>query len=181
MKKLLPLLLVILLPLNIQAGLYKGLDEDGSVVYSDKPFAGSQKHKLAPISVVDAPKVIEKTVADDESEEDEGEEKPQVNYTRFRIVAPSHQQVIWNNDSLSVALVLEPSLNTAGGDYLSLLMDGKTVVKKTLSQLIQLPRAERGEHRLQALLRNRKGKVVKRSQTVTVHIKQTVVPAKSPR
>lgn len=175
MKKIIVLSLITLLPFTLQAGLYKGLDEDGNVAYSDTPFEDSKKMTLPPISIVDTPKVQvkEKVV--------EAKKGKAVKYTRFQITAPGNQQVMWNNDVLSVTMALAPALNTDGGDYIALLLDGKTVVKRSVSQLIQLPRVDRGEHKVQALIRNKQGKVVKRSQAVTFHVKRTVVIRKSPR
>ena len=38
------------------AGLYKGLDEEGNVIYSDKPFENSQQFTPPAITVIDAAK-----------------------------------------------------------------------------------------------------------------------------
>lgn len=175
MRKIITLILIGLFSLSLQAGLYKGLDEEGKVVYSDTPFKNAEKIKPPPVSVVDAPKVEVKA-------KEEAEEKADaVNYTRFQITAPTNQQVMWNNDAVSVSMALTPSLNVGGGDYISLLLDGKTAVKRSESQLIQLPRVDRGEHKVQALIRNKQGKVVKRTRAVTFHAKQSVVIRKKPR
>jgi len=176
MKKLIAITLISLLPFALQAGLYKGLDADGNVSYSDTPFENSKKITPPPISVVDAPKVEVKKKA--EGIEDKSEA---VKYTRFQITAPTNQQVMWNSDVLSVSMALAPALNVDGGDYIALLLDGKTVVKRSANQLIQLPRVDRGEHKVQALIRNKQGKVIKRTKAVTFHAKQSVVIRKSPR
>jgi hypothetical protein len=41
----------------ISAGLYKGLDEEGNVIYSDKPFKNSEQFTPPAITVVDPLKV----------------------------------------------------------------------------------------------------------------------------
>jgi len=174
MKKIIVIALISLFSFTLQAGLYKGLDEDGNVVYSDTPFENAEKLTLPPISVVDAPKVEVKAKTEETKEVGKA-----VKYTRFQITAPTKQQVMWNSDSLSVAMAIAPALNVGGGDYISLLLDGKAVVKRSTSQLIQLPRVDRGEHKVQALIRNKQGKVIKRSQVVTFHTKQTVIRKKT--
>jgi len=82
-------------------------------------------------------------------------------YTRFSITAPKNNEVIWNNPQLMVSLKISPALNVKEGHTTWLLMDGKPLVKKSRSLLLQIGRADRGEHKLQALIRDKKGRVIK--------------------
>ena len=166
---------VLLFTITANAGLYKGLDESGNVVYSDKPFEDAQQFTPPPLSIVDAPKVQPKdTVAEEEVAEE-------TKYTKFNITAPKNGQTIWNVPDLSVSLQLTPALNTAEGHTTWLLMDGKPLVKRSQSLLLQIGRADRGQHTIQAQVRNNKGKIIIRTKTITIHIKNTVVPRKAPR
>ena len=158
---------------TVSAGLYKGLDEEGNVTYSDKPFENSQEFTPPAITVIDAPRIAPKK--EEVSEEITAETK----YTKFNIAAPKNNQTIWNVPDLTVALQLTPALNTAEGHTIWLLMDGKPLVKKSRSLLLQIGRADRGEHTLQAQVRNEKGKIIKRTKSITVHIKNTVVQRKA--
>lgn len=151
------------------AGLYKGLDEGGNVIYSDKPFENSQQFTPPAITVVDAPRVPPK------KEEVVEEETAETKYTKFSISAPKNDEVIWDNPQLTIALKVTPALNIAEGHRTWLLMDGKPLVKNSQSLFLQIGRADRGEHQLQAQIRNKKGKIIKRTKTVTVHIKNTVI------
>ena len=152
-----------------QAGLYKGLDDEGNVVYSDKPFTDSQVFTPPPLSVVDAPKVPPKEAIVEE------EKTAETTYTAFSISAPTSQQVIWNEPDLTVTMQLKPALSTAEGHNVWLLMDGKPLVKNSQSLSLQIGRADRGEHQIQGQVRNKKGKIIKRTQSVTIHIKNTVI------
>jgi len=155
------------------AGLYKGLDEEGNTIYSDKPFKNSEQFTPPAITVVDAPKVQPK------KEEVVEEKTAETKYTKFSITAPKNNQTIWNVPDLTVSLQLTPALDTAAGHTTWLLMDGKPLVKKSQSLLMQIGRADRGQHTLQAQVRNKKGKIIKRTKVVTVHIKNTVVQRKA--
>ncbi len=155
------------------AGLYKGLDEEGNVVYSDKPFENSQQFTPPAITVLDAPKIPPK------KEEVVEEETAETSYTKFKITAPKNDQTIWNNPDLIVSLQLTPALDTAAGHTTWLLMDGKPLIKKSRSLLLPIGRADRGEHSLQAQVRNKKGKIIKRTKKVTVHLMYTVVPGRA--
>ena len=151
------------------AGLYKGLDEEGNVIYSDKPFADAEKITPPPLTVVDAPKVpIKKEVIEEEK-------VVETRYTAFSIIAPTEQQVIWNEPDLTVSLKLQPALSIAEGHTIWLLMDAKPLVKNSQSPSLQIGRADRGEHQIMAQVRNKQGKIIKRTKAVTIHIKNTVI------
>lgn len=160
---------VILYSSAINAGLYKGLDEEGNVIYADKPFENSEQFTPPPITIVDAPKVPPK------EEVVEEEKAAETKYTSFSISAPVNDQTIWNEPDLMVSLKLTPALNTAEGHTTWLLMDGKPIVKNSQSLLMQIGRSDRGQHTLQAQVRNKKGKIIKRTKPVTVHIKHAVI------
>ena len=151
------------------AGLYKGLDDEGNVVYSDKPFDNAQKFTPPSLTIMDAPKAEAKKEALEE-------EKPaEFKYTDFDIVSPKDNQTIWNEPDLGVSVQLKPALNTAEGHNIWLLMDGKPLVKNSQSMLLPIGRADRGAHQLQAQVRDKTGKIVVRTRTIIVHIKNTVV------
>ncbi len=172
LKILLPA--IMLLSTAVSAGLYKGLDDEGNVVYSDKPFDNSEKYIAPPITIMDAPKIQPKEVKKEEKED-------VFKYTKLSIIAPKNQQTIWNEPNLIVSIQVRPALNIAAGHTVWLLMDGKPLVKKSRSLSLPIGRADRGEHKLQVQVRDKKGKILKRSKTITVHIKNTVVPRRSPR
>lgn len=158
------------------AGLYKGVDEQGNVVYSDKPFENAEQFTPPAITVMDAPKVSPKEeAAEEETTPDEA------GYTVLNITSPKNQQTIWNEPDLIVQVKIKPDLNIEQGHRLWLIMDGKPLVKKSRSTALPIGRADRGEHKLQVQVRNKQGKVIKRSRTITVHIKNSVIPRPAPR
>lgn len=164
------LLLALIVAYNANAGLYKGLDEEGNVVYSDRPFTDSQKFTPPAITIIDAPKVIPK------EEPIEKEEKlTETKYTAFSIISPTNDQTIWNEPQLTVSLQLKPALNTTEGHTTWLLMDGKPIVKNSHSLVLQIGRSDRGSHTLKAQVKNKKGKILKSTAAITVHIKNTVI------
>lgn len=153
----------------VDAALYKGVDAEGNVVYSDTPFNDAERFTPPPISVVDAPKVkVEKDAV--------VEEKPaEFKYTRFDIVSPTNNQTIWNEPDLTVSMKLVPALNSEQGHNIWLLMDGKPVIKNSQSMSLKIGRVERGAHQLQGQVRDKKGKIVVRTRTVLMFIQQTSI------
>jgi len=129
-----------------------------------------------PISVVDALKIKPKPVA-----EKEDTEEKETKYTRFSISSPKNDQTIWNESQLVVTTKLTPALNTTLGHTTWLIMDGKALIKKSQSTSLLIGRADRGTHTIQVQIRDKKGKILKRTKSITVYIKNTVVPRPSPR
>jgi len=170
------LTVLLVLGFSSHAGLYKGLDAKGNVVYSDKPFDNAEIMTPPPISVVDALKIKPKPVA-----EKEDTEEKETKYTRFSISSPKNDQTIWNESQLVVTTKLTPALNTTLGHTTWLIMDGKALIKKSQSTSLLIGRADRGTHTIQVQIRDKKGKILKRTKSITVYIKNTVVPRPSPR
>ena len=169
------LILPLLLSFSSHAGLYKGLDAEGNVVYSDKPFDNAEEMTAPPITIVDAPKIKPKPVT-----EEKVAEETETKYTRFSITSPKNDQTIWNESQLMVTTKITPALDTAQGHTTWLIMDGKALVKKSQSTSLLIGRADRGAHTIQAQIRDKNGKIIKRTKSITVHIKNTVVPRPSP-
>lgn len=161
------LILALITSCSSYAALYKGIDSEGKVVYSDTPFEDAEKYTPPPISVVDVPK----SKADKEAAE---EKKPvEFKYTDFDIVSPINKQTIRNEPDVAVSLNLKPGLNTEQGHSIWLLLNGKPVVKNSQSLSLQLGRLDRGAYNLQAQVRNKEGKIIVRTRSITVFIHQT--------
>lgn len=147
------------------AGIYKGTDANGNIYYSDQPIENSVKYTPRTISVVDSTKVT----ADDKSADQKSSD---FKYSRFAIVDPVNNQVIRNASNVTVGLQIAPPLNVEQDHTVSLLVDGKPVVKDSQKMSLQTGRLDRGAHRLQAQVKDSKGKIVIQSKPVTAHIKQ---------
>lgn len=160
---------LILLSFSSYAGLYKGLDSEGNISYSDEPFKNAKEITPPTITVVEPVKVKPKKILTEEPI------SKIFKYRQFSISSPTDQQTIWNNPALNVSLNLKPALNTAEGHKVWLLMDGKPIVKNSSRLTLAIGLVERGEHQLQAHIRNKAGKVIKQTKTITIHIKRTIV------
>ena len=157
---------------HVAAQLYKGVDAEGNVVYSDKPFENAETFTPPTLSVMDAPKVAKPEAAPETPEE---EEKVETSYSRFTILSPSSGETIWNNPDLAVRMIIEPELATKEGHRIWLLMDGSPVVRHSGSPVINIGQVYRGTHTFEGQVRNQKGQILKRTSPVQVHIKQTAI------
>ena len=151
------------------AVLYKGVDADGNVIYSDKPFAAAEKFTPPPISVMDATKAkAEKTEVI--------EDKPaEFKYISFDIVSPKNNQTIRNESEVAVILKIKPGINTAENHSIWMLVNGKPVIKNTQSLSFKVEGLERGANELQAQIRDKNGKVVVRTRTTVIFVHQASV------
>ena len=163
----------LLLSFTVHAGLYKGLDEEGNVIYSDEPFDNSEKFTPPPITIVQPTKVAPR------EEVAEEEKKPETVYTTFSITSPKNEATIRNEPNVVVDMVLDPALTISEGHSIWLLLDGRPLIKKTKSLSLPIGRLDRGTHTLQAQVRNSAGKAVISTKKVKVFIHQTSVTTRA--
>ena len=139
-----PLVLVSLLavlPLLVAADpLYKWVDDQGNVHYSDKPHPGAQKLVLPKANTYTAPDVVMPAPVTD------GNDKSQANghqpYSQIAVSSPKDQDTVWNTTTVSVSVSLTPALQP--GDTLTISVDGKSQVASGTSATFTA--LERGEH-----------------------------------
>lgn len=166
------------------AKLYKSIDEQGNIVYSDTPTPGAEQLTPPPISTVPAPPKP-KEPAEAKPGEETGEEpakKPPTRYSKFRIVSPSNEATIWDNTgAVPVSLLLEPPLDTENGHSVWVYVDGRAVVRKSQNMVQQLSGIDRGAHKIRAEIRDEKRKTLKRTKDITVNMKRaSAIPRGGP-
>lgn len=155
---------IALLPFNLHAAMYKWIDENGEVVYSDEPpHEGAEEIK--PPQITTTPAVKYKPTPKPEPE------KPAFSYTSLSISSPGKEEHIRDNSgNISVSIAISPALNTAEGHYLSLLVNGKTVIPKLTSTSASISNADRGENAISVAVHDKNGKILKSSDSVTVYV-----------
>ena len=190
MKARFPILLlcsIAVFPAGIAMGtqLYKSVDADGNIVYSDTPTPGAEQLTPPPISTVDSlpkPETAETEAKPGEETAEDAAKKPPTKYTKFSIVSPRNDDTIWDNTgAVPVSLLLEPPLDTENGHSIWVYVDGKAVVRKSHNLLKPLSGIDRGAHTIRAEVRDANRKTLRRSANVTVHMKRTsVIPRSGP-
>jgi hypothetical protein len=150
-----------------QAEMYKWVDEEGNVSYSDQP-----QHKDArkldsfgdntiPATPV-PPRAQPAPTAPDE---------PETRYSSLQITSPEHDQAIRSNPgNITVSLAIEPALNVAQGHSISLLLDQQLVSENITTDQSTLQNIDRGTHQLSAVIKNKQGRTLKQSDSITFHL-----------
>jgi hypothetical protein len=144
-----------------QAAVYKKVDADGNVTFSDVPDKSAQLINVAPISTVPAMSQdeISKTL-----NEDPQQNNVNINYS-IHIVSPAPDQTYHRAvDAFAANVEVKPEMKN--GDHLVLLVDGKTS-----GQNIPADGLDRGQHQFEAKVLSSNGRTLK-SQSVTFFVQQ---------
>jgi hypothetical protein len=174
------LLATLLSAFAVHAELYKGVDEEGNIVYSDKPFGDAKKFIPPSLTIVDALKIKSNKETDEQAAEEE--KSAEFKYTDFDIVSPANGETLWNDPDPSVSLQLKPALNTAEGHTIWLLLDGRPLIRNSQELFLHIGRVDRGTHKLQAHVRDKAGKIVARTRETVIYVKQhSIIQNRSPR
>ncbi|WP_076415285.1 DUF4124 domain-containing protein [Shewanella sp. UCD-KL12] len=130
---------LLLLTTLAQAAVYKWVDKDGKVHYSDKPIENSQavefKSNTQNQIKIQTPAAISSEVTEDE---------PKVSY-QIKINSPSEEETIRDNEgNITIMATISPDL--AAKHVLVLLMDGVVVGAPQNTPIFNLENVDRGEH-----------------------------------
>ena len=145
------------------AGVYRSVDENGNVVYTDKPSPDAEKVKIDKVQTVPAgPDDFKYTPP----------EKPDLgNYTKLEIVNPKNNHVFTGNTGeVNVSVAITPALRES--DSFIFYMDGKKQGDSS-SPSFQMTNLDRGTHTVKVDVVNKGGKSLKSSATVSFTIKRT--------
>jgi hypothetical protein len=158
------LVLLISLTLNTtQAAVYKTVDKNGNVTYSDSPGDRAEKLNLPPIPVINISpspdlNLTPKPYAKEQSR----------SYNLLSIDSPKNGATIRNNSgNVSVSISISPTL--AENDTIVLKSNGAEIGRGR-SSILSISQMDRGSHTLQAVIVNADGKILSISETITFHL-----------
>lgn len=167
--------------------IYKVVDKDGNVVYTDQPPRdGSEPVDLPPLSVIGTENSATAEPDRKENRSDEAEETPRALnpselrrlYRDFRITQPHHEETFWGTAN-AVFVNWGSSEPPAADMSVRFLVDGRAQAAPTGGGLeLSL---ERGEHQVYAELLDARNRVIVTSETVTFFVKQHSAPMRVPR
>ncbi|MBI5461979.1 MAG: DUF4124 domain-containing protein [Gammaproteobacteria bacterium] len=163
MRRILPLAMFGLLPALVSAGVYKWVDADGTVHFSDVPQDGAEEVHVPPpqtYTPAQLPPITPRTEAPPAPAE----------YTAFTLATPAAEENIWDNTgTVAVNFSIEPALKTGRGHKLVVLLDGQPQ-PPTQATAVILENVDRGSHSLQGQIIDARGDVLMGSETITVHV-----------
>ncbi len=150
---------------NSLAEIYKSVDKDGNVVYTDQaPHGGKKTEKitLKPSNSVPAIETPAIKLSPDNPD------KP-FKYKTLRIVSPEHDSAIEHGPgNFSVTAKINPNLRNS--DSIQLFIDGEPYGQPGSSTSWALTNVFRGTHILQVKVLNARGKTLKKSKKSSIHV-----------
>ena len=162
------LMIGLLLATSIQAAIYRSVDENGKVTFSDVEDEKSEEIviDLAPTPVVPpaSPQII---IEDIPSEKEK--QPTAINY-QLSIISPAQNENFQNPESIRVEARVSPALNAVGGDLLQFELDGKPWGDPQALISTQLSNIERGSHILTVSVRDKAGNILKKSKSTLFHV-----------
>lgn len=146
------------------ADIYRYVDEEGNVIYSDQPHPDAEKIPTPEIQTYSAPEFSEPPPPPAPEPESK-----RIVYLTFGIVSPADDQAIRsNNGNIDVEVLLEPSLDKS--HQLRLTLDGRPWGEPGTATTFGLENVDRGTHTVTAEIIDEDGAVVNRTEPVTFHL-----------
>ncbi|WP_435104322.1 DUF4124 domain-containing protein [Arhodomonas sp. AD133] len=148
------------------ADVYRWVDDDGHVHFSDEPRDGASRMEIP------EPTVVPSTSVPDRPAQGQAADAQAAPDWQVRIQSPAPEATVRDNSGrLSVSVGVEPELGP--GQSVELLMDGERAPGGPFAGgQIELTGIDRGAHELQAVLRSADGEALDRSEPVTFYMHQ---------
>jgi hypothetical protein len=154
------------------AAIYKHVDEDGNVVFTDNPHGKkAETLHLSPTNI--QPATQPKTKAADNSagttteEEEKAEER--VPYSLISISSPDDESTVtYGQETITASVQITPALQA--DDLIQFYFDGSKQGSASTNSSITFSDLERGEHTISAAVLNAEGKIERQSKSVRIFV-----------
>ena len=182
-------ILVIYFSATTYADIYRSVDENGVVTYSDQPNSKSEAVTLPAANIAIQPTTPKKTDANHTenaaNSENAAETKPAATekkpYTTFAITSPKDQETFHNITELPISVSIDPALQKS--DKLRYYFDDAPFGSETTNTTTTIPKVGegkeilvRGSHTISVSLINEQGSEIMRTPTITVFLQyQSVI------
>ena len=149
---------------------YKNVQPDGTITYSDRPTEGAEPLKLPEIQLYTAPPLDSDAALAGSSRQAAGERDDGQGYRTFAITSPADDEAVRDNGgNVSITLQLEPELRA--GHVIDIRMDG-SLIGRGSSTSVSLTNVDRGSHTVQAVITDESGNQVAATDSVTFHLRR---------
>lgn len=160
-------LVCLLLALPVSAEIYRWVDEEGVVHYSDTPRQNAEKVELPEPSVIPAPTPVQPRTTQNK---DNGQQDSGTAYEVVTLSSPRPDETYQQGSTtIAVSVKTHPALQVANGHRIRILVDGQPVTSGLQTTSTSIPAPPRGTHRIAAeVLAN--GKRLAMSEQVSIHV-----------
>lgn len=174
MRILLFTLIFLASSLALGATVYKWVDENGTVHYSDQPHPNAQKVQVQEAQTYPSSQTPAQAAAAVNAQQQGTSPDTRQAYRGCAISSPQDGAALANPDSLNVSVRTDPGVQP--GDQVFILLDGAALNggNPTGSQFTISP-VERGTHSLQAVVRDSSGNLMCQTPGITVDVHQNSI------
>ncbi len=154
-------IICLLVAISATAEVYRSVDENGNVVFTDKPSPDAELIEVDELQTIKPPPVGKFKYTPPPA-------KPKPKYTEVSITSPQHDAAIRDNaGNVTVNISTKPGLQA--NHHLVLYLDGKEIMlgmatAKAFSGL------DRGSHQLRAVVKDADGHIQLSSSSVTFYL-----------
>jgi hypothetical protein len=159
-------ILLLIFMATARAEIYKSIDADGEVVYSDRPSRGAEQVSMPtlPSYTPQSPGAVGRSAS--------AVVEPQ-HYENFTLTSPVNEATIRNNlGTVEIETSLTPPLLSELGHGIQFYLDGMAYGAVTDSTTMTLGNVDRGTHQLSARVVDASGKVLLATSEITVFVKR---------
>jgi len=153
--------------------IYKTVDANGNVTFSDKPISNKStevvipKVNSSPATPTPPPQNNPVTSTEPATPDNQNTKKP---YTKFAIASPLDQDSIQNQPILHVTLDVQPELQD--GDVIQVYVDGGPMGDAKHQTSFDFTIPYRGTHILSAILFDKDMRVLNKATPITIYVHQ---------
>ena len=160
------LLFIILLSSSLHAQVYRHVEPDGTVVFSDKHHNNSETVEIRPIQIVPATKIARKLMGKP------SKEITNIGYTNLNISSPINNETIPNGaaGTFTITGVIKPALQN--DHKVVLLVDGKHIDYSREGANFTLKNVDRGSHILRLQITDNNDEILKSSKSIDIHVQR---------
>jgi hypothetical protein len=165
----LALLLFMAPALGFGGEIWRWVDEQGVVHYSDRPRPGAERVELGPAQSYEAPEVVPRP---SRPEREPAEAPAAPRYSRLSIVSPEEGEMLWNiGGELTLQLAVEPAQQD--GHELRVYLDGERVADVPQGETqFTISNVFRGERRIRAAIVDDQGRELASTGTTLFYVQQ---------
>jgi len=173
-------LLLLLISLAVHADVYRSVDKQGNVIFSDTSTDNAEKIELQESYTYSPPVIID--LADDEPALPEVEAEVEVavpNYTLV-ITSPSQNEAIRENaGNVTISIAVTPALNIERGDKLIFSLDGQLKSDAQEATSYTFVNVDRGSHIALVTVVDKTGATIKSSKSILFHLQRIIARQQS--
>ena len=149
--------------LTLNAQVYRSVDKDGNVTYTDQPGNGAQEVEVKELETI-------RSLESPELRPLPKKNQPTEVYSDLSITSPADDESVRENSGLlTVTVQLTPALR--GNDTLVLYMDGNEYARGK-STTFMMSNVDRGSHQLRVAVVDSQGRQQAASRSTTFHLQR---------